>query len=58
MLRTSISARFCAASAGSTVVGCTTLGSGRACSATGSVYMKPGGGAATISQVCLAGSNM
>jgi len=36
-LRTSIRARFCAASAGSTVVGSTTFGSGRACSGIGSV---------------------
>jgi hypothetical protein len=49
---------FSAASAGSTVVGSTTLGSVRAVSATGSVYMKPAGGAATMSQVWLAGLNM
>ncbi len=37
-------------------VGCVALGSVRACSATGSVYMKPVGGAATINQVCTFGS--
>jgi hypothetical protein len=47
-----------AARAASTVVGSTTLGSVRAVSAMGSVYMKPAGGAATISQVWLAGLNM
>ena len=38
--------------------GSITLGSGRGCRATGSVFMKPGGGAATISQVCGPGSYM
>ena len=57
-LRTSISARFCALSASSTTVGCEAFGSGRAWMATGSVYMKPGGGDATIRKVCLAGSTM
>ena len=51
-LRTSNSPSPRCASAGSTLVASTTAGSGRAASATGSVSMKPGGGAATFSQVC------
>lgn len=57
-LRTSIKAMFSAASDASTLVGAVAFGSARACSAIGSVYMKPAGGAATISQVCSLGSNM
>jgi hypothetical protein len=38
--------------------GSITAGSGRGCMAIGSVFMKPGGGAATISQVCGPGSYM
>ena len=58
MLRTSISAMSCAASVASIVVGSIAFGSARAWIATGSVYMKPVGGAATISQVCGPGSYM
>ena len=46
------------ANVASTLVGSVALGSVRACSATGSVSMKPAGGAATISQVCGPGSYM
>jgi hypothetical protein len=49
---------FCVARAASGVKAAATAGSTRGASATGSVYMKPSGGAAMISQVCSAGLNM
>ena len=58
MLRTSIVALLTAASEALTSVGAATAGSARAWIATGSVYMKPVDGAATISHVCTFGSYM
>ena len=57
-LRTSRMPMFCAAIVASTVVESVAFGSACGRIATGWVYMKPTGGAATMRKVCLAGSNM
>jgi hypothetical protein len=50
--------RFCAASAGSIEVGVLVAGSVRGMIATGSLYMKPEGGDATLSHSCVVMLNM